>query len=303
MRYMFRFYFVFALFLLSVGCVSSSKHNACLTEVKTLDAENANLRNDLEETTHQKEELEQSVRSLQKENNELSDSTRRLTDLNANLNFLLDAKRDELIKTAADLQYKLSLKEKEIDELNREKADALKAKEEEISKLTSTYDNLVTELNKEIKEGEIAVTQLKDKLSLSLVEKILFDSGSAAIKSNGKKVLERVAEILRNVKDKQIRIEGHTDNVPIGPRIADRFPSNWELSTTRATNVVKFLIDNGIDPELISATGYSEYRPVAPNDTDEDRSKNRRIEIVLIPLDIDRVVLPPPSDNKTTQDK
>jgi len=283
--------------------VSSSKHNACLTEVKTLNAENANLRNDLEEITRQKESLVQSLKSLQKEHDELSDSNRRLTDLNANLNFLLDAKRDELTKTAADLQYKLTLKEKEIDELHREKSDALKAKEEEIAKLTNTYDNLVTELNKEIKEGEIAVTQLKDKLSLSLVEKILFDSGSAAIKRNGKHVLERVAEILRNVKDKQIRIEGHTDNIPIGPRIADRFPSNWELSTARATNVVKFLIDNGIDPELISATGYSEYRPVAPNDSDEDRSKNRRIEIVLIPLDIDRVVLPPHSDDKTIQDK
>jgi len=303
MRYMFLFSFFFTLSLLATGCVSSSKHNACLTEVKTLNAENANLRNDLEETNRQKESVEQSLKSLQKENGELSDSNRRLTDLNANLNFLLDAKRDELTKTAADLQYNLSLKEKEIDELYREKADALKVKEEEIAKLTSTYDNLVTELNNEIKEGEIAVTQLKDKLSLSLVEKILFDSGSAAIKSNGKHVLERVAEILRNVKDKQIRIEGHTDNIPIGPRIAERFPSNWELSTARATNVVKFLIDNGIDPELISATGYSEYRPVAPNDSDEDRSKNRRIEIVLIPLDIDRVVLPPPSDDKTTQDK
>lgn len=299
MSYVRRLFLALPLVLLASGCVSSTKHEACLREVRTLSDKNASLDYSLEESSRRNEDLEQSLSSLQKAHDDLSDTNRRLTDLNANLNFLLDAKRDELTKTAADLQFNLSLaeqeiekKDREIEELNREKAEAIKTKELEIARLTSTYDNLVSELNKEIKEGEIAVTQLRDKLSLSLVEKILFDSGSAEIKRNGKKVLERVAEILRKVEDKQIRIEGHTDNVPIGPRIADRFPTNWELSTARATTVVKFLIDNGLDPDLISATGYSEYRPVAPNDTDENRSKNRRIEIVLIPLDIDRVVRP-----------
>ena len=166
---------------------------------------------------------------------------------------------------------------------------AIEEKEKAISELKKTYDNLVTELNEEIKKGEIAVTQLKDKLSLSMVEEILFDSGSSEVKKKGRKVLERVVEILKNVTDKQIRIEGHTDNVPIGPRIIGKFPTNWELSTTRATNVVKYLQEKGIEPEILSAAGYSEYRPVESNDTEEGKAKNRRIEIVLIPLDVDRV--------------
>jgi chemotaxis protein MotB len=155
--------------------------------------------------------------------------------------------------------------------------------------MKKTYDSLLGEMNEEIKKGEISVTQLKDKLSVNLVEKILFDSGSAEIKKDGKKVLERVAEILKKVSDKQVRVEGHTDNVPIGTRLQERFPSNWELSAARATTVARYLQDKGIDPKLLSACGYSEYRPVTPNDTDEAKAKNRRIEIALIPKDVDRV--------------
>ncbi len=84
-------------------------------------------------------------------------------------------------------------------------------------------------------------------------------------------------------------MEGHTDNVPIGSRLAERFPSNWELSTARATTVARYLQDKGIDPKLLSACGYSEFRPVSPNDTDENKAKNRRIEIALIPKDADRI--------------
>ncbi len=83
-------------------------------------------------------------------------------------------------------------------------------------------------------------------------------------------------------------MEGHTDNVPIGPAIIDKFPTNWELSTARATTVVRYLQERGVNPGYLSAEGYSEYRPVAPNDTEEGKSKNRRIEIVLIPLDVNR---------------
>jgi len=295
---------VLMILFLTVSCVSSKKYNARLDDINNLNTTIASLQKEIDETTSRNYQLERSLQELRGEHDELTDSHRKLTDLNANLNFLLEAKRDELTKTAADLQYKLASteetlakKEHELDELQQTNKAALKTKELEIANLTHTYNNLVDELKDEIKEGQIEVTQLRDKLSLSLVEKVLFDSGSAMIKTNGKKVLTRVAEILHNVTDKQVRIEGHTDNVPIGPKIIDQFPSNWELSTTRATNVVKFLIEQGLDPQLVSASGYSEYRPVASNDTDEGRSRNRRIEIVLIPLDIDRVIQPNPVNN------
>ncbi|HEU5393393.1 MAG TPA: OmpA family protein [Candidatus Methylomirabilis sp.] len=158
-------------------------------------------------------------------------------------------------------------------------------KEQEIARLRNTYDSLVKDLKKEIEAGEIKVTQFRDLLTVNLVEKILFDSGRAEIKPRGLEILQRVGDILKGVEDKVVRIEGHTDNVPIGAALRSRFPTNWELSTARATVVARFLQDKvGLNPGRLSATGYGEHQPVAPNDNDEGRAQNRRIEIILAPL-------------------
>ncbi len=179
----------------------------------------------------------------------------------------------------------------EIEELQAQTGRLAETKNKEIHQLKGTYDSLVSELQEEIKKGEIKITQAIDRLSVNMVEKILFDSGSATIKAEGLKVLERLGEILGKVTDRQIRVEGHTDNVRIGGRLAEKFPTNWELSVARATNVVKFLIDRaGVNPQFISPAGYSSHRPVASNETREGRAQNRRIEIVLLPRDIDRVL-------------
>jgi chemotaxis protein MotB len=176
-----------------------------------------------------------------------------------------------------------------MDELSQEKAQAIAEMEKSIAELKKTHDSMVGAMQEEIQKGEITITQLKDKLTLSMVEAILFDSGSAKVKKNGEKVLDRVAEVLKKVTDKQIRIEGYTDNVPIGGALAEKFPTNWELSTARATNVVRYLQRDGIDPQLLGACGYSEYRPIAANDTEEGKAKNRRIEVVLTPKDFVKV--------------
>ncbi|MDC4226214.1 MAG: OmpA family protein [Candidatus Manganitrophus sp.] len=99
-----------------------------------------------------------------------------------------------------------------------------------------------------------------------------------------------MSDILKNVKENSIRIEGHTDNVPIGSKLAGKFPSNWELSASRATQVVRYLSELGVSPENLSAVGLAEYQPVAPNDTPEGKQRNRRIEIVLYPKDIQEIV-------------
>jgi chemotaxis protein MotB len=89
------------------------------------------------------------------------------------------------------------------------------------------------------------------------------------------------------VKDKAISIEGHTDDVPIGAELSKQYPTNWELSAVRATTVARYLQENiGIDPGLLSAIGYGEYQPVTSNESEEGRAKNRRIEIVLVPMEI-----------------
>jgi chemotaxis protein MotB len=116
-------------------------------------------------------------------------------------------------------------------------------------------------------------------LIISLGENGVFDSGSDQIKPEGKVLLDTIATGLIS-QGKYIRIEGHTDNVPISN---SRFPSNWELSTARATAVVSLLIVKfGLRPDLISAAGYAEYRPAASNDTDEGRARNRRVDIVVL---------------------
>lgn len=153
---------------------------------------------------------------------------------------------------------------------------------EETSK---TYAQMIEKMRSEIAEGQVTITELKGRLTVNMVDAILFDSGKADIKPEGRQVLQKVAEVVGQVEDKAIRVEGHTDNVKIGGALARAFASNWELSASRAINVARYLQRLGVDPSLLSAAAYGEYRPVSENDTPEGRAKNRRIEIVLVPRD------------------
>jgi chemotaxis protein MotB len=176
-------------------------------------------------------------------------------------------------------------KDKEALQAQVNELNAKAAKAEQLEKATQTYQDLQKKLEKEIQDGQIKLTEMKNRLTMTMVDKILFPSGSADISKEGKSVLDKVVTILKEVKDKRIQVEGHTDNVRIYSAIKAKYPTNWELSTGRATQVVRYLQEQGgLDPKVLSATGYAEYQPVAPNDTDEGRAKNRRIEIVLLPL-------------------
>ncbi len=197
----------------------------------------------------------------------------------------LKAQKDELDKRFKTESTTLS---RSVTDLQRDNArlrgdiEQLKKKEIEIKSESPTYQNLVKEMKGEIAKGEITIRELKGKLTLDVVDKILFQSGDATVKKEGLQVLKRVVDILKNVQAKAIRIEGHTDNKPI--RTA-RFPSNWELSAARALNVPRYLHQQGIEPAILSAVAFGEYQPVADNATAEGRAKNRRIAIVLVPRD------------------
>lgn len=116
-------------------------------------------------------------------------------------------------------------------------------------------------------------------LVIRFVDGVLFDSGKAHIKESAKSILNKIAPELKE-SHRHVRIEGHTDNLPISTR---EFPSNWELSTARAVNVVKFMIENhNFSPYILSAAGYGEYRPVAPNDSAKHRALNRRVDIIIL---------------------
>jgi len=129
----------------------------------------------------------------------------------------------------------------------------------------------------EIANGDIAVRNSREGLVISLREVGFFDTGSDQIKASSTLVFRQLAEILRQ-NQSNIRVEGHTDNVPIHNA---RFSSNWDLSTARATATVRLLIRDQVDPARLSAAGYAEYHPTASNDTADGRAKNRRVDIVI----------------------
>lgn len=116
------------------------------------------------------------------------------------------------------------------------------------------------------------------KITIRLSEGVLFDEGSAIIKADSKQTLDILAGELKK-NDKQIQIEGHSDNLPIK---SEKYPSNWELSSARAINILNYLMSKGVDKTRLSAIGYADNKPVAQNDTEEGRSKNRRVDIVII---------------------
>ncbi|SHM10821.1 chemotaxis protein MotB [Caldanaerovirga acetigignens] len=116
-------------------------------------------------------------------------------------------------------------------------------------------------------------------LAVRFMEGALFDSGKADLKSEAIRLLDKIAPVLKQ-SQRPIRVEGHTDNVPIHTK---EFPSNWELSTARAVNVLRYLVEkHEIPPQIISAAGYGEYHPIVPNDTAQNRSRNRRVEIIIL---------------------
>lgn len=193
-----------------------------------------------------------------------------------------EAEIESLKLTKRDLLQSLESHKVERERLEREKA----AKDDEIRRLRRTHEELTESLRAEIAKGNIKIQQVRDRLTINMLDRVLFDSGRAEIKPDGLKVLKQVSDVLNKMDDKQIRIEGHTDNVPIGPKIKHRFATNWELSTARATSVVRYLVDKGrVDPDNLTAAGYADTRPVSSNDNALGRALNRRIEIALYPKD------------------
>ncbi len=193
----------------------------------------------------------------------------------------LESVRDQLQRTSADLYQQVT------------------EKESQLASLRSTQDELVEGLKQEIADRQVQVERIRDRLRVEMVDEILFDSGEATLKPGGVAVLKKVGAALAKVKDRPIEVQGHTDNVPIVGALAKRFPTNWELSAARATNVARFLQDQcAVDPTSLSAIAFSEYKPRASNDTEEGRRANRRIEILLGP-----VIAPPQDTAAAPQEK
>jgi chemotaxis protein MotB len=150
--------------------------------------------------------------------------------------------------------------------------------------MKSTYDTLVSDLKKQIENQEVTIKAFEEKISVTFVDCILFEFSKASITPEGRKILKKVGEILKDVQGRQIRVVGHTDNIPIMPEYQYKFPSNWELSAARAAAVIRhFQKKMGLDPKNLEAVGRSFYEPIASNETREGRAQNRRVEIIISP--------------------
>ena len=197
------------------------------------------------------------------------------------------------------LKSRVSDLETMLDDIRRESAglaEQIRLREERLLQVQSTQDEIVAKLQQEIADGQIQVERMRGQLRVDMVDEILFDSGEAAVKPAGKEVLQKLASVLAGT-DRQIRVQGHTDDVPITGRLAQTFPTNWELSAARAVNVVRFLQEGAsLDPAHLSASALSQYHPRVPNDGPEGRQKNRRIEILLEPA-VEELVAEAPAEH------
>lgn len=213
-----------------------------------LNAENSSLKGELATRLKQQEELEQ----------------------------VLKAKSDTLSQNISDLRQKVAALETENREL-------IRVKEDRVREVGAVYEKLLQDMKSEIAQGQVTVSELKGKLTVNLEAALLFDSGRADIKPDGLVVLLKMADTLKNVRDRAIRIEGHAESITNAGALPRSFVANWELSAARAINVARYLQRQGLDPTSLSAAAYGEYRPVADNGARDGRPRHRRIEISLVP--------------------
>jgi chemotaxis protein MotB len=173
--------------------------------------------------------------------------------------------------TNVNLEQQFSATKAELEELRKQRELA--------DKRMQAFRDLAMKLKSMVDAGKLQVQIRKGKMMLRLPDNVLFASGSAKLKPQGQAPLIEVASALKDIKDREFVIAGHTDNVPAkgGPG------ANWQLSTQRAVEVVRFLESQGVNTAQLSASGYSEFDPIMPNDTPENKQANRRIEIIVMP--------------------
>jgi len=250
--------FIFCLAAALPGCVSMHDYHALRRQNEKLQAqldgsrrESGGLRNDLGQAQASNGELNQNKSALESQNGDLEQS------------------EADLISQDTALTAQKTALERDNETL------LTQAQEKQ-----AQYDSVMGDLQKEVSDGLLTITRYKNRLTLGVADQILFDSAKASLKPDGKAVLIAVGKALLKT-GKIICVMGNTDNVPLDKNAA--YANNWELSTARATTVVIFLQDRcGLDPTRLVAEGRGEWAPVAPNDSAENRQKNRRIEISLL---------------------
>jgi chemotaxis protein MotB len=233
------------------GCVTRAEHEAALARAHSLE--------------HQQDRLLERYAALRRVGSKLAIERSSL-----------DSEKREILGELENLRGEHERVQGALEDEQRIR----QTREAEMQRMSGSYRNLVEELEREVEAGKIEIHELRGQLQVRALESILFDSGSAALKPGGAEVLRKVAIQLARLEAHTIRVEGHTDDVPIR---TERFPSNWELSVARAAGVVRALERAGVRSERLSAQGFGPYKPIESNAEPAGRARNRRIEIVLVP--------------------
>ncbi len=238
--------------MLFTSCVSNKKFAASEANVDKLKKDNANSLNQLMDCNALVKNLKEQQSSLQNQNASVENDLKILST--------------ESKMTIADQAKRL----KSLQNMIQAQRDVM-----------TNLKNSIAEALLNFKADELTVYIKDGNVYVSLEEKLLFKSGSDVVDPKGKEAIKALARVLNGTKDITVNIEGHTDNVPIKTKL---FEDNWDLSTARATSIVRILtIDNGCDPNRITASGRSQFHPVKPNETAEGRAGNRRTEVILSP--------------------
>ncbi len=251
---------------------------------KAEDAEIARLRDSLNDAQQQMQDRDQKLSDLTTSDHNVQAQLDESTAINAKLRGELERlgkNVDQMLQEKGTLSKALDDARGRLEELRRAQAAA--------EARAQLFQQFVQKFKKMIDAGQLKIATRNGRLVIQLPNDVLFDSGQTLIKPAGKDALVQVAQVLKGVEPRKFQIGGNTDNVPIQ---TSRFPSNWELSTARAVEVVKLLVAQGVDPKSLSAAGYGEFDPVASNDASDGRAKNRRIEIALQP-NLDELVAAP----------
>lgn len=305
MSYKFIITAFFSALILS-SCVSSKVHKELQSQYDSLESRNQKLQNDLRETRSKSEKdltsLQQEYNRMKAERDQLqtalktsetnleslttsydalaansssaiAENSKRNRELLAELEEKGKALRAEQLRLEK-LQKDLAARSSRVDELE----GLIAAKDAKMNALKTAVSNALTNF-----EGKgLTVEQRDGKVYVSMENKLLFNSGSWAVNTEGRRAVQQLGQVLAQNPDIAVLIEGHTDNVPYGG--TGQLTDNWDLSTKRATSIVQILRENsGIDPSNLTAAGRGEYAPIAGNESAEGKAKNRRIEVILTP--------------------
>ena len=261
-------------------------------EIAALSQDNGGRSREIVKLNDENRRLAKQLAALQDERNAALRESERLAGRINNLESSISAangdleglknERDELSASLGRLTDQNDTLQRQNAALEGEIAALKTVSEEDRERMEAAYNDLLADLNEEIDQKSVEIQRYRDALTITILNHIFFDSGKADIRPDGYGLLDRIAAIVQGLPGKIIKVEGHTDDVPIGPRLKSKYPTNWELGAARASAVARYFSGrHGIDPSRIVALSYSSHRPVVPNSSAANRAKNRRIEIVL----------------------